>query len=93
MARTYSTNGAEANRLSELGRREDALTATDEALRLVLPILERAAHYFLPDAGLRLLQSYVARCQEAERQPDTETMRRMHGVLAAAAGVVAEDDQ
>jgi len=77
--------------LSELGRREDALSAIDEALRLVLPILERG-HYFLPDAGLRLVQNYVTRCQEAERPPDAETIRRMRAVLVAA-GVIAEDDQ
>ena len=77
--------------LSELGRREDALGAIDEALQLVVPILERG-RYLLPDAGLRLAQSYVTRCQEAERPPAAETMRRIRAVLVAA-GVIAEDDQ
>jgi hypothetical protein len=56
-------------------------------LRLMLPILERA-YYFLPDAGLRLVQTYIQRCQEAGSEPDEECMLRMHAVLVAA-GVVA----
>jgi tetratricopeptide (TPR) repeat protein len=76
--------------LSELGRREDALTAIDEALRLVLPVLERA-WYVLPDAGLRLVRAYAARCQEAGRQPDAELIARMHAVLDAA-GLLGADE-
>jgi len=81
----------QSNTLSGLGRHGAALAAIDEALQLVLPILERG-HYFLPDAGLRLVQNYVTRCRKAEREPDAETVRRMRAVLAAA-GVVAEDEQ
>jgi hypothetical protein len=69
--------------LSELGRREDALTAIDEALRLVLLLLERS-RYFVPDGGLQLLRSYRTRCQEAEREPDATLLARMHAVLATA---------
>jgi hypothetical protein len=81
--------------LSELGRREDALTAIDEALRLVLPVLERAP-YVLPAAGLGLVRGYVTRCEEAEREPDGELVERMHAVLLARGGhrgrrVVADD--
>ena len=78
----------QSGRLSELGRREDALTAIDEALRLVLPLLERAP-YFLPDAGLRLVRGYVARCQEADCDPDANLLGRMHTVLLAAGLVEA----
>ena len=80
----------QANMLGYLGRHEDALAAIDDALQLVLPVLERA-QYSLPDAGLRLMQNYVKRCQAAEREPDSHTMQRMHTVLASA-GVV-DDDQ
>ncbi len=78
-----------SNRLSELGRREDALTAIEEAVRLVLPVLERA-HYFLPDAGLRLVQTYTSRCEEAGRHPDPDIIQRLHTVLVSA-GAVAGD--
>jgi hypothetical protein len=76
----------QSGRLSQLGRREDALTAIDEALRLVLPVLERA-WYFLPDAGLRLVRHYITRCQEAEREPNVDLVTRMHAVLVTA-GVI-----
>lgn len=77
--------------LSALGRREDALTAINDAPQLVLPLLERA-HYFLPDAGLRLLQSYVSCCEDAGREPDAEITRRMRTVLAAADGISEQED-
>jgi hypothetical protein len=80
----------QSNRLSDLGRREDALTAVDEALHLVLPVLERA-HYFLPDAGLRLIQTYLTRCEEAECNPDAALTQRMYAVLVSA-GLVADDE-
>jgi tetratricopeptide (TPR) repeat protein len=76
--------------LSELGRREDALTAIDEALHLVLPVLERA-HYFLPAAGLRLIQTYLTRCEKAECDPDAALTQRMYAVLVSA-GLVADDE-
>jgi tetratricopeptide (TPR) repeat protein len=50
----------QSNTLSELGRREDALAAIEEAVELVLPMLERA-HYAPPDAGLKLVQTYLRR--------------------------------
>jgi hypothetical protein len=78
-------------RLSALGRSEDALAAIDEALRLVLPILEHA-HDFLPDAGLSLLQNYLKRCEEAERDFDGDTSRRMYAVLVSA-GLMAESEE
>jgi tetratricopeptide (TPR) repeat protein len=81
----------ESTMLSELGRREDALTAIQEALTLVLPMLERA-HYSLPDAGLRLAQGYLTRCQEAEQEPDESIMRRLVAVLRSA-GVITDDEQ
>jgi tetratricopeptide (TPR) repeat protein len=81
----------QSDMLSDLGRREHALTAIDEALQLMLPILERA-HYFLPDAGLRLVQNYLTRCQDAEREPDVDTVQRMHRVLLSA-GVITADNQ
>jgi len=72
--------------VSDLGRAKDALAAIEEALRLVLPLLERA-WYFLPDAGARLVYSYIARCEEAGREPDLGLLARMDTVLVAA-GVV-----
>jgi hypothetical protein len=82
----------QSNTLSELGRREDALTAIEEALHLVLPVLERA-HYFLPDAGLRLIQTYLTRCEEAECDPDADLTQRMYAVLVSAGLVLVADDE
>ena len=73
----------QATVLSAAGRSDDALAAIDAALQLVLTRLEQE-HYFLPDAGLRLVQNYVKRCEEADREPDAVTMRRMHAVLVSA---------
>ena len=73
----------QSGRLSELGRREDALTVIDEALRLVLPVLEQAP-YVLPDAGLGLVRDYVTRCEEAERESDGDLVERMYAVLREA---------
>ena len=81
----------QSNRLSELERREDALAAIEQALHMVLPVLERAPHYFLPDAGLRLSQTYVSRCHEAERDPDPNLIQRLDAVLASA-GSIADDE-
>jgi hypothetical protein len=55
----------------------------------VLPVLERA-HYFLPDAGLRLIQTYVSRSHEAERDPDPNLIQRLHKVLVSA-GMIPDD--
>jgi tetratricopeptide (TPR) repeat protein len=76
--------------LSGLRRHEDALTAIHEAVRQVLPMLERA-HYVLPDAGLALLRNYVRRSVEADRHPDTETVRRLRAVLASHGVIEAEE--
>jgi hypothetical protein len=80
----------QSRRLSELGRREDALAAIKQALHLVLPVLERA-HYFLPDGGLTLGQTYLRRCEEAERDPDPNLIQRVVAVLVSAAMI--PDDQ
>jgi tetratricopeptide (TPR) repeat protein len=85
---TLSLNN-QSSVLSALGRHEDALTTIDEALRLVLPILERA-YYVLPDSGLRLVENYRRLCQETEREPDVDTIQRMHRVLLSA-GVITAD--
>jgi tetratricopeptide (TPR) repeat protein len=79
-----------SNRLGDLGRPEEALAAVEEAVGAVLPVLERA-HYFLPDAGLRLAQNYVRRCEDAERQPNGEFLQRLR-VVFVAAGLVEGDD-
>ena len=76
--------------LSDLGRREEALAAIEEALHLVLPVLERA-HYFLPDAGLTLTQTYLSRCEEADCDPDSDLVQRSYSVLVSA-GLIADDE-
>jgi tetratricopeptide (TPR) repeat protein len=81
----------QSNRLSDLGRREDALAAIEEAIQLVLPMLERGS-YGLPDSGLRLVESYLKLCEQAEREPDEEVLERMYAVLVAA-GVLPPEGQ
>ena len=56
----------------------------------MLPLLERT-HYFLPDAGLRLLDEYIQRCRDVESEPDAEILGRMHAVLVSA-GMVVQDE-
>jgi tetratricopeptide (TPR) repeat protein len=75
--------------LGDLGRREEALAVLEEALQLILPMLERA-HYVLPDAGLRLAQAYVRRCEEAGREPAGETLQRLYAVFVAA-GMISKE--
>ena len=58
---------------------------------MVLPVLERA-HYFPPDAGQRLMETYLRRCHEAERDPDPNLIQRLHKVLVSA-GMIADDEQ
>jgi tetratricopeptide (TPR) repeat protein len=71
--------------LSELGRREDALAAIDEALRSVVPTLELGRSYLL-DTVSRLVQTYVTRCEDAQREPDADLVRRAHAALIAVRG-------
>ena len=75
--------------LGALGRREEALAAIEEAVQLVLPLLERAP-YVLPDSGLRLAQDYLQLCQQLEREPEEELVQRIHAVLVSA-GVLSAD--
>ncbi|MGO9899059.1 MAG: tetratricopeptide repeat protein [Solirubrobacteraceae bacterium] len=72
--------------LSGLERREVALKAIEEALHLVLPMLE-LANYFLPDAGLRLMQTYLSRCYEAEL--DMRSVNAVSRTYVLGRGVVA----
>jgi hypothetical protein len=75
--------------LSATGRREAALAAIEEALYLVLPVLEQSVH-FLPDSGARLMQTYAQRCQETERAPAPEIVERLRSVLVTA-GIITGD--
>ncbi len=72
--------------LSDLGRREEALAAITEAVSIVLPLLERQP-YFLPDAGLRLAQGYVQRCEATDTEPDVHLVNRLAAVLQRAGAI------
>jgi hypothetical protein len=52
-------------------------------------VLERA-HYFLPDAGLRLIQTYLTRCEEAECEPDADLTQRMYAAARLRRASVSE---
>lgn len=67
----------------DIGRR--GLTRFPHELSIDL-ILERT-WYFLPDAGMRLVRSYVARCQEAAGEPDPDLVARMRTVLVTAGAI------
>jgi hypothetical protein len=53
--------------------------------------LERAPSS-VADAGLSLLQRYVGICNDMERDPDEELLRRIHTILVSA-GVLTKDDE
>jgi hypothetical protein len=72
------------------GRGEEALAASEEAIRLVLPMLEPMP-YVLPDAGHRLLQNYLERCTEVRKEPDQRLVQRMRAVVAVA-GVLTREE-
>ena len=78
--------------MSELGRREEALAAIEEAIELVLPMLERAS-YMLPDSGLRLVQRYPELCEQAEREPDEAILQQMYAVLVSAGILTPEEEE
>ena len=42
---------------------------------------ERSTRYLLPDAGLRLVQRYIAACEALSRTPDTDIVERFKIVL------------
>ena len=57
-----------------------ALAASEEAARRILPLLEQAP-YLLPDAGLRLVQTYITAAEQADQEPDPDLISRFAGVL------------
>jgi hypothetical protein len=79
----------QSNRLTALGRREEALAAVDQALRLVVPLLERAP-YVLPNAGLELVQTYRDVCGDPGHEPDREVMQWMDTVPVSTGGISVE---
>jgi tetratricopeptide (TPR) repeat protein len=81
-----------SNILHDLGRRQDALSAIEEAVVSILPLLE-SAPYVLPDAGLRLIQRYLAAIEVLDRVQDDELVGRMIDVLTRAGVVNAESGE
>jgi hypothetical protein len=78
-------------RLSDLGKREDALTANEEAISKLLLRLE-VAPYMLPDSGVKLVQRYIACCEAVAQDPDPELMARFVAVLQAV-GLIEQHDE
>jgi tetratricopeptide (TPR) repeat protein len=77
--------------LGQLGhRKEEVLPAVEHAIGLVLPMLERHP-YLLPDAGSRLLQTYLELCEEVQRKPQPEIAERIHRLLGSA-GILPRED-
>jgi len=77
--------------LSNLGRREDALTAIEEAVLSILPRLE-SAPYLLSDSGSRIARRYLDCNTALDRDPDQELVRRMFDVIKSAAAIDTSGD-
>jgi hypothetical protein len=56
----------------------------EEALSVMLPVLEEAPDA-PPEAGLKLVQAYLRRCKEADRESNAELIQRVHKVLTGPA--------
>jgi hypothetical protein len=69
-------------RLADLGRREEALQATAEAVRLTLPLVERYPQVFLDDLRDRS-QDLRQRYAELEQDPDADPLVRQATELLA----------
>ena len=82
----------QSGRLSDLGRREDAVTVIDHAVRLILPALERSP-FLVSDLGQRMAKSYVRRCREVGRDPDSVLIERLDQVLLSAGQRDADDER
>jgi hypothetical protein len=70
-------------RLADLGRRENALAAIEEAVTLILPYLERAP-YWLPDSGMMMCRRYLDCCGASEQEPSSQIVERFASVFRAA---------
>ena len=77
--------------LGGLGRGEDALAAIEEAVSLALPALERARDV-VADAGMKVVQTYLRRCEEAKGDPNPDLIERIRRVLVTA-GLVADEHE
>ena len=67
--------------LSNLGRSEEALEASDEAVHLLLPFAEKLPQAF--GRRMRIMAAvWTRRLAECDRQPDAETLRRLSPFLA-----------
>jgi hypothetical protein len=65
------------------GRQDEALAGLEEALRLMLPVLEHPP-YSLLGLGVETLRRYGALCEEMGREGDDAIVRRWDALLAAA---------
>jgi tetratricopeptide (TPR) repeat protein len=72
----------QSNRLSELGRLEDAHEVITEAIELALPIYRKNPHR-LRDPDQRLLQPYLDLCECLQWPPDPKIVAPMNAALAA----------
>ena len=68
--------------LSDLGRREEALQATAQAVRLSMPSVERYPQAFL-DNYRTYLQNLRERCAELDQDPDADPLVRQATELLA----------
>lgn len=69
-------------RLADLGRRDQALQATAEAVRLTLPLVERCPHAFL-DRLRNRLQNLRQPYAELDHDPDADPLVRQATELLA----------
>lgn len=74
-----------SNRLADLGRREEALAVSEEAVRTVAPHFLRLARAF--ESWMRtMVRVYAKRCEETETEPDGELIGPIREALAGLDG-------
>jgi tetratricopeptide (TPR) repeat protein len=69
-----------ADGLRALGRTDEALAASEQAVRVVLPPMQGAGS-LLGDHGLSLVQRYIETFGEIGREPGEELLQRMYAAL------------